>query len=101
MPRRSRPEESFLERLDVAINANRLEVSDDALETAADQLGWGLPEMVGLLLTLDADDFAELKPSTALGGGLIWVFTPMIDDGRLWVRRCERGKVVVGSFHRG
>lgn len=101
MPRHPRPEESFLDRLDAAIAENRLEVSDDALETAEQQLGWGVPEMVGLLLTLDADDFAESKPSTAPEGGIIWVFTPMIDEGRLWVRLCERGKVVVVSFHRG
>lgn len=101
MPRRLRPEESFLDRLDLAITANRLEVSDDALETAGQQLGWGLPEIVVLLLTLDADDFAEAKPSTAPEGGFIWVFTPMIDQGRLWVRLCERGTVVVVSFHRG
>ncbi len=101
VPRRLRPEESFLDRLDAAITANRLDVSGDALETAEQQLGWGLPEIVGMLLTLDADDFAESKPSTAPEGGVIWVFTPMIDEGRLWVRLCERGKVVVVSFHRG
>lgn len=85
----------------MAIAENRLDVSEDALEAAERQLGWGLPEIVGLLLTLDADDFAESMPSTAPEGGMIWVFTPMIDDGRLWVRLCERGKVVVVSFHRG
>lgn len=99
--RRLRPEESFLDRLDVAIAANRLDVSDDALETAAQQLGWGLAEMIALLLTLDAADFAEAKASTAPEGGFIWVFTPTIDEGRLWIRLCERGKVVVVSFHRG
>ena len=101
MPRRARAEESFLVRLDAAIEAGRVDVSEDALESVERELGWGLPEIVGLLLTLDADDFADAMPSTAPEGGFIWVFTPTIDEGRLWVRLCERKKVVVVSLHRG
>lgn len=32
---------------------------------------------------------------------MIWVFVPMTDEGRIWIRLCECQHMIVVSFHRG
>ena len=101
MPGHAHPVEEFLKRLDVAIQGDAVEMSDDALETAGVQFGWGFGEVIAVLMMLEAADYADSMPSDAPEGGRIWVFTPTLTEGRVWIRLCERGKVVVVSFHRG
>lgn len=49
----------------------------------------------------EEEDFHLAESSTADEGGMIWVFVPMTDEGRIWIRLCERQHMIVVSFHRG
>lgn len=100
MPTRSRPA-AFLARLDAALAADRVAITDYAREESLRDFGWGISEIVELLYLLDESDFHELVASTAEEGGMIWVFLPDTGQGRAWLRLCERGGVVVVSLHRG
>ncbi len=97
----SSPVSAFLDRLTLALAEDRVGVSDDARDRAHAEFGWGLPEIMELLYLLDEGDFSETMPSAAPEGGVIWVFLPDSGQGRLWLRLCERGVVVVVSLHRG
>lgn len=99
MPR-SRPR-SFLERLDRALAADRVYTTHDARETALAQFEWDEGDIFLLLRLLEEVDFLLTEPSRAPEGGTIWVFVPTTEEGRIWVRLCERGDIIVVSFHRG
>ena len=98
---RRRAESAFLERLDTALRGAGVRITDDARETAFIQFGWGISDIHAVLHVLDEGDYSHAEPSTAVEGGTIWVFLHMTDEGRLWIRICERGHLVVVSFHRG
>lgn len=91
----------FLDRLSTALAEDRVIATDDALQTVAHQLGWEIGDMYAVLHMLDEAEFHLSEPSTAPEGGQIWVFLPMSEEGRLWVRLCERDHIVLVSFHRG
>lgn len=92
---------SFLTRLDRALDADEVFTSLEARETALAQFEWDEGDIFLLLRLLEEDDFHLTEPSTAPEGGTIWVFVPMTEEGRIWVRLCERGPIIVVSFHRG
>lgn len=92
---------AFLERLTVALEQDRVDVSEDARECALRDFGWTLTDITSLLYVVDEGEYSHHEPSTAPEGGMIWVFLHMTDLGRLWLRVCERGNMVVVSLHRG
>ena len=92
---------SFLERLDRALDADGVLTSREARDVALDQFGWDEGEIFSLLRVVEEEDFHLAEPSTAEEGGMIWVFVPMTDEGRIWIRLCERQHMIVVSFHRG
>lgn len=91
----------FLERLTAALTEDRVGVTDDAREYALQDFGWGIAEIMLLLYVLDVGEYSHHEASTAPEGGMIWVFLPLTDTGRLWLRVCERENMVVISLHRG
>ena len=91
----------FLDRLSAALDGDRVLASLDALETAASQFAWEIGDIFVVLYSLDSDEFHLTEVSTAPEGGIIWVFLPMTQQGRIWVRLCERDNIIVVSFHRG
>lgn len=93
--------EHFLDRLAAALREDRVLPTQDAIECAAHQFGWALGEIFGVLYDLDEDDCHLSEASTAPEGGVIWVFLPMTEEGRIWVRLCERDNILIISFHRG
>lgn len=95
------PARSFLKRLNDALDRDAVALSEDARDCAFSQFGWEIDEIFAFLYILYEDDFHETMPSTAPEGGAIWVFLPMTEEGRLWIRLCERGGIVVVSLHRG
>lgn len=92
---------SFLERLDRALDVDGVFTSREARDLALEQFGWDEGDIFSLLRVLEEEDFHLAEPSTAEEGGMIWVFVPMTDDGRIWIRLCERQQMIVVSFHRG
>lgn len=92
---------AFLRRLDTALERDAVFTSGDARETALGQFGWDVGDIFGVLQVLEEEDFHLTEPSLAEEGGTIWVFVPMTDEGRIWVRLCERSDIIVVSFHRG
>lgn len=95
------PAVTFLDRLTLALAEDRVAIADYARDGALEDFGWGIAEIMELLYLLDEADFSESMPSTAPEGGIIWVFLPNSGQGRVWLRLCERGGVVVVSLHRG
>jgi hypothetical protein len=92
---------AFLDRLDRALDADEVFTTREARELALGQFSWDEGDIFTLLRVLEEEDFHLLEPSTAEEGGMIWVFVPMTDDGRVWIRLCERQHMIVVSFHRG
>lgn len=92
---------SFLARLDRALDADGVFTSREARDVALDQFGWDEGDIFSLLRVLEEEDFHLAELSTAEEGGMIWVFVPMTDEGRVWIRLCERQQIIVVSFHRG
>ena len=92
---------TFLARLDQALAQDRVGLSRDARDVAMAQFDWDEGDIFGLLHVLEEEDFHLTEPSTAEEGGVIWVFVPMTEEGRLWVRLCGRNEIIVVSFHRG
>lgn len=92
---------AFLERLTVALAADRVGITDDARECAIRDFGWGISEVILLLYLLDESEYSHHEASKAPEVGMIWVFLHMTETGRLWLRLCERENMVVISLHRG
>ena len=92
---------SFLERLDRALDVDGVFTSREARDLALEQFGWDEGDIFSLLRVLEEEDFHLAERSTAEEGGMIWVFVPMTDEGRIWIRLCERQQMIVVSFHRG
>lgn len=92
---------AFLVRLRRAVADDRIEIRAYALEGLRD-LEWTAEDLRMQLLELGVDDLLRTEASTALQGGLVWVFTPEFwDGGFLWIRLIERAGIVVISFHKG
>lgn len=92
---------AFLNRLDRALDDDGVFTSREARDVALEQFGWDEGEIFSLLRVLEEEDFHLAESSTAEEGGMIWVFVPMTDEGRIWIRLCERQHMIVVSFHRG
>lgn len=91
----------FLNRLRVAVEGDRVVVTDYAVE-GAEALGWDEWDVVQQLLQLTAEDWFRCEQSRVRPEETLWVFTPDLRDaGILWIRLQERSGVVVVSFHRG
>lgn len=93
--------EAFLARLCRAVADGRVEIRGYALDGLR-ELEWTAQDLRLQLLELSGDDLLRTEESTAVDGGLIWVFTPEFwDGGYLWIRLTERAGIVVISFHKG
>lgn len=92
---------AFLLRLGASVADGRVEIRGYALDGLR-ELEWTAQDLRLQLLELSADDLFRTEESTAVEGGLIWVFTPEFwDGGYLWLRLIERGGIVVISLHKG
>ena len=92
---------AFLQRLRAAVAEDRVVIRDYAVEGAA-SVGWQVEDVLLQLCDLEVGDCHDQVQSTAVEGGLIWVFTPPFwDGGYLWIRLREARNVIVISFHKG
>jgi hypothetical protein len=93
---------NLLRRVRVAVEEERVRVTDYAREGAA-ALDWNEWDIIEQIRELTAPDWLRCEQSTDPDRpSLIWVFEPDYwDGGKLWIRLVERSGVLVVSFHRG
>ena len=92
---------AFLKRLKLAVERDRVAVSQYAADRASEELEWTRWDILEQLKELAVNDLRRCEVSRAPTADLIWVFTPeTADDVSLWIRLLERDGIVVVSFHK-